>query len=103
LCLLLGYGGRYGGYARERASELLRYREELRARIEAVRGRSIVLWPGEGPGLPDRPLGLSAPDALNRKLRLWAVAAVSVVPVLWGVCYFLLYRQANGVNGSLVP
>jgi hypothetical protein len=82
---------------------MVRYREELRARIEAVRGRSIVFWPGQGPGLPDRPVGLSAQDSLNRKLRIWAVAAVAALPIIWGLSYFLLSRQASGVNASLVP
>jgi type VI secretion system protein ImpK len=103
LCLLLGYRGRYAGYARDRASELVRYREELRARIEAVRGRSIVLWPGEGPGLPDKPVGLSAQDQSSLRLRLSAIAAVTTVPVLWGLSYFLLSSQASGVRDSLVP
>jgi type VI secretion system protein ImpK len=103
LCLLLGYRGRYAGYAQGRTQELIRYREELRARIEAVRGRSIVFWPGEGPGLPDHPVALSAQDRLNRTLQLCAVAALTAVPILWGFSYLLLSGQATRVRDSFVP
>jgi type VI secretion system protein ImpK len=103
LCLLLGYRGRYAGYAQSRAAELIGYREQLRTRIEAVRGRSVVLWPGAGPGLPDRPVVLSVQDRLNRTLRLCAVVAAAVVPILWGLSYFLLSNQASRVRGSFLP
>lgn len=103
LCLLLGYRGRYAGYAREQAVELNRYRDELRARIEGVRGRNVLFWPGEGPGLPDLPSGPSPEDSAHRRMRTWAlVSAVSVV-LVWGLCRAALYWQASSVLASLLP
>lgn len=100
LCLLLGYRGRYAGYARERAGELNRIMDDLKARIEGVRGRDLLLWPGMTPGLPER---AAAPpvDSAARRLRLQAIISIGGLVLLWLLCTLALSIQARYIQSNL--
>lgn len=100
LCLLLGYRGRYAGYAADRQADLARVMAELRARIEGVRGAELVLWPGQSPAIP-RSAPVSDEDAGAARLKTFAIAAAALLVAGWTVCLLLLIWQATQIQSNL--
>jgi type VI secretion system protein ImpK len=101
LCLLLGYQGRYAGYAKAQSGELRQSMDDLRTRIEAVRGREMIL---------SKPMAAPAPalspapsiDTVGRILRLAAIAACGGLLLLWLVCRFWLSTIVSDTQTSLL-
>lgn len=96
LCLLLGYLGRYGGYARERLGELRQMMDDLRARIEGVRGASLRL------SVP-APKQEGAPriESARNGLRTGAIVSVAGVILIWVIFRLSLTWMASGVRAEI--
>jgi type VI secretion system protein ImpK len=102
LCLLLGYRGRYAGYASDRIAELRQIMDDLKERIETIRGRELPLSPGPPPGLPVQ-AAPSPPPAQGARTAKWiAVASLAGVIVLWILFKVMLSLHADTVRSALM-
>lgn len=97
LCLLLGYEGRYAIAYR---SELRPLIDDLRLRIEHIRGRGGILSP-DGMIPSDEPVLQPNVDPVVRILQLSAALAVAVAVLSWVILKLLLVSGTTDVRQAL--
>jgi type VI secretion system protein ImpK len=98
LCLLLGYEGRY---ASDRKSELRELTNELRERIESVRGTgSLSPYPlsvvEEAGGRQ-----ISSSEAALKRWRIYALASIALAVLIWLLFRLTLGVQAGGIAETI--
>jgi type VI secretion system protein ImpK len=96
LCFLLGYEGRYALIGRFELDQLM---EDLRHRIEGIRGPQTTLSP-EG-ALPVRSKAAPARSAPERQWQMIALSAAGFALVTWLVLWLILNSYAQGVIGDI--
>ncbi len=97
LCLLLGYQGKYGGYGDNQGSELRQVNEDLRARIESVRGSAMKFLVGED-AKPTAPPPL---ESGSNHWRLAAVVSFALLIAAWLVFRFGLAWIASSIRSGI--
>jgi type VI protein secretion system component VasF len=102
LCLLLGYRGKYAGYARDKDPELKQMMEDLKTRIATLRGGEHTLSPGLKPGIP-APVGRLHPVQSEAKwLRMAALLSMVALFLLWVVCRVALGWHASEIRSAWI-
>ena len=97
LCLLLGYQGRYGGYADDQGGELRQIEDDLRARIETVRGSALKFLVGGD-------AKQAAPPPIESGANRWRMAAIVSFALLlaaWLVFRFGLASIASSIRSGI--
>ena len=97
LCLLLGYEGRYAVHGQK--GELRLLLDELRERIERIRGRNPALSPDGR--LPEEPAPAAATDVVAEKLRIVALGSFLVALLCFAASYIHLSLVVDEVVQSL--
>lgn len=106
LCLLLGYQGRYSDP--EYRGELKQILQDLRERVESIRGPNAALSPAAiPPGVPVQPADTESQTAMPAVAILAPVAALTITGASWLIYRLLLGFQSDEVRravlNTLVP
>ena len=99
LCMLLGYVGKFAGKDPAGLRQLM---DNIKSRIDAVRGEPLRLSPSVASAPPSVAAAKQVADPPARLLKIGFLAACITVGCIWMVVFIWLSSQASDIRSNMV-